>query len=173
MIKLSDIIKSRRGNPKIKRFINRYVLSKKEKKDIINEIKTKGSSSGSSSKYAPRYFSIDFEKADETWIDLFNVNNDTYKVLQPFSTVKIADDGLPLITQYGTVAPITYVKAFSYIPCCIPNYLHEEFNLPYKGIVTFEQCIEIINIIGSGIGIPQITLDGITEITEEEYYKID
>lgn len=44
MIKLSDIIKSG-GNAKINRFINRYVLSKKEKKDIINEIKNNGSSS--------------------------------------------------------------------------------------------------------------------------------
>ena len=39
MIKLSDIIKSGGGNAKINRFINRYVLSKKEKKDIVEAIK--------------------------------------------------------------------------------------------------------------------------------------
>lgn len=45
MIKLSDIIKSGGGNAKINRFINRYVLSKKEKKDIIDGIKEGGESS--------------------------------------------------------------------------------------------------------------------------------
>lgn len=50
MIKLSDIIKSGGGNAKINRFINRYVLSKKEKKDIIETIKTNGGEGGSSSK---------------------------------------------------------------------------------------------------------------------------
>ena len=45
MIKLSDIIKSGGGNAKINRFINRYVLSKKEKKDIIDGIKEGGGSS--------------------------------------------------------------------------------------------------------------------------------
>lgn len=46
MIKLSDIIKSGGGNAKINRFINRYVINKKEKKDIIKEIKnSKGGSS--------------------------------------------------------------------------------------------------------------------------------
>ena len=39
MIKLSDIIKSGGGNAKINRFINKYVLSKKEKKDVISAIK--------------------------------------------------------------------------------------------------------------------------------------
>lgn len=50
MIKLSDIIKSGGGNAKINRFINRYVLSKKEKKDIVEAVKEseKGSSSNNS-----------------------------------------------------------------------------------------------------------------------------
>ena len=42
MIKLSDIIKSGGGNAKINRFINRYVLSKQEKKDIVEAIKENG-----------------------------------------------------------------------------------------------------------------------------------
>lgn len=58
MIKLSDIIKSGGGNAKINRFINRYVLSKKEKKDIVNEIKTKGSSSDGSLNNAVYYKAI-------------------------------------------------------------------------------------------------------------------
>lgn len=55
MFKLSDIIKSGGGNAKINRFINRYVLSKKEKKDIINGIKE---SEGSSSEIKYKYYSI-------------------------------------------------------------------------------------------------------------------
>ena len=50
MIKLSDIIKSGGGNAKINRFINKYVLSKKEKKDVIEAVKASGGEGGSSSK---------------------------------------------------------------------------------------------------------------------------
>lgn len=42
MLKLSDIIKSGGGNAKINRFVNRYILSKKEKKDIVEAIKEGG-----------------------------------------------------------------------------------------------------------------------------------
>lgn len=48
MYKLKDIIKSGGGNAKINRFINKYILSKDEKKDVIKEIKnSKGGSSDS------------------------------------------------------------------------------------------------------------------------------
>lgn len=144
-----------------------------ERKNGSLETISGSSSGGSSSKYAPRYFSIDWDKADENWTNIFDITNDTYKVLQIFSTVKIRYEGLPVISQYGTVASTTYVEAFSYIPCCINDVIYKAFNLPYKGIVTFEQCIEVINTIGSSLELPQITLNGITEITEEEYYKID
>lgn len=51
MIKLSDIIKSGGGNAKINRFINRYVLSKKEKKDIVEAIKEGGKSENVKKEY--------------------------------------------------------------------------------------------------------------------------
>lgn len=48
MYKLKDIIKSGGANAKINRFINKYILSKDEKKDVIKEIKnSKGGSSDS------------------------------------------------------------------------------------------------------------------------------
>ena len=57
MIKLKEIIKSGGGNAKINRFINRYVLSKKEKNEIINEIKNiKGNGSSSSVSQYDEYY---------------------------------------------------------------------------------------------------------------------
>lgn len=72
MIKLSDIIKSGGGNAKINRFINRYVLSKKEKKDIINGIKEGGSSENNDedSSHICYRFGLDIIKPfdfDENW----------------------------------------------------------------------------------------------------------
>ena len=172
MIKLSDIIKSGGGNEKLNRFINRYVLSKKEKKDIINEIKTKGSSSGGSSKYAPRYFSIDWAKCSEEWLKVFDIANDTYIGMQPFASVKVSHGEIVIISSYGTFSDaVSAVKAFSYIPCYAKN-VGLPFNIP-TDIFTFEQCIEVINSLLPMMGQSILTLDGITEITEEEYYKID
>ena len=172
MIKLKEIIKSGGGNAKINRFINRYVLSKKEKNEIINEIKNikgNGSSSGSYIKYIPRYFSVDWSKCSEGWLKIFESNNNQYFFLQPFATVKCVKDEMVIINAYGVSSDnVLLVKAFSYIPCCFKG----DFII-HNGIFTFEQCIEAINIILSTQNMPILTLEGITEITEEEYYKID
>ena len=48
MFKLIDIIKGSGSNPKLNKFLNRYVISKKEKTNLIKEIKnSKGGSSDS------------------------------------------------------------------------------------------------------------------------------
>lgn len=48
MFKLIDIIKGGGSNPKLNKFLNRYVISKKEKTNLIKEIKnSKGGSSDS------------------------------------------------------------------------------------------------------------------------------
>lgn len=51
MYKLKDIIASSGSNAKINKSIDRYVLSKKEKKDIIKQIQNKGGSSSSDIEY--------------------------------------------------------------------------------------------------------------------------
>ena len=180
MIKLSDIIKSGGGNEKINRFINRYVLSKKEKKYIINEIKTKGSSSGGSSKYAPRYFSIDWDKCSDSWKYILSsydqINGVSYYDTIGFSaTVKSSVSG-DCIISVGWHSPIENIIAFSYMPVNMPNYIQEECGVEYQMPFNFNDLIEFINRLINemlNLGIEPILMEGITEITEEEFYKMD
>mgnify|MGYP006969206798 CR=1 FL=1 len=62
MYKLKDIISSGGTNPKINKAIDRYELSKDEKKDILNTIKNTaqggGDAPGGSGESAWRYFNI-------------------------------------------------------------------------------------------------------------------
>lgn len=52
MFKLIDIIKGGGSNPKLNKFLNRYVISKKEKTNLIKEIKnSKGGNSSSDMEY--------------------------------------------------------------------------------------------------------------------------
>ena len=178
MIKLKEIIKSGGGNAKINRFINRYVLSKKEKNEIINEIKNikgNGSSSGSSSKYAPRYYSIDWDKCSEDWNKMLNINIEdidtlaftigaTYKILP--------EDGYVIIRAYPNIAThSTKVTAFSMLSLRvkIPVFGNTFISNNLK-----ESIIILNDFFKTYLGIDiNLTMEGITEITEEEYYKID
>lgn len=51
MFKLIDIIKGGGSNPKLNKFLNRYVISKKEKTNLIKEIKNSKGGSSSDSLY--------------------------------------------------------------------------------------------------------------------------
>ena len=75
----------------------------------------------------------------------------------------------PFISKHG-------LYSFSYIPLYLPQYLLDEYGIQGKaGIQTFEDIIKTVsNIIPALLGIEiNLSMDGITEITEEEYYKID
>lgn len=71
MYKLKDIIASGGSNVKINKIINRYILSKKEKKDVINVIKEGGNSGGSDNSSVENevlYYKV-IENNDEIIID--------------------------------------------------------------------------------------------------------
>lgn len=153
MIKLSDIIKSGGGNAKINRFINRYVLSKKEKKDIVNEIKTKGSSSGGSSiKYIPKYYSIEksFPDGLKDFLSAFvsTIKEDYNGKMYISSVLSINDSSLTLI-------------GFSFNPIYVELFGVNRYVDSIEDLCTFLE------------GDVDLILQNIKRITEEEYYKID
>ena len=151
MIKLKEIIKSGGGNTKINRFINRYVLSKKEKNEIINEIKNikgNGSSSGSSIKYVPKYYSIKEDIPDE------------YREIVLFgSTVKYKCNNKLYINPTSTITgdSLTLVGVSF-------NPIHTEITNGYVDSIE-----ELLIILGKS----ELVLSYIERITEKEYYKID
>lgn len=143
----------------------------------INDLQSKGSSSsGSSSKYAPRYFSIDFEKANVDWQKLMIISSE----LLPFkmaASYKYFSSNEPIISANGypeTNNLTTY--SFSYIPLCVNSEFINVFELNniQEGFKSLEEVIHIINIIAPKVSFSiNLSMEGITEITEEEYYKID
>ena len=189
-MKLSDIfnvnLNTGGGNKLFARIMNKYNVPKKEYKDIRKDLKeqSESSSSGSSSKYAPRYFNIDFSIADEGWKYLLTIENvsdistvenvcitigSTYKLI-------IVDDNTIDITSYPFISLDGNIKFyFSYIPLYFDEGIAESFNLNKYGFLEFEDIIEIMPSLIKMIFGKDITLsiNGITEITEEEYYKID
>lgn len=123
MYKLKDIIASGGGNNKINKFINKYVLSKKEKKEIIKEIKeNKGSNIGDSSiKY--RYYKIFFD--EETLKEFGDIQN----VLQDI----VIDLGIIGIDEFGTSIKISGV--YKNVPVSSNYYRVNEHmisTLPFK-----------------------------------------
>ena len=64
---------------------------------------------------------------------------------------------------------------FSYIPLYLDERVAESININKYGFLEFEDIIEIMpgllkRFLGKKI---TLSMEGITEITEEEYYKID
>ena len=64
---------------------------------------------------------------------------------------------------------------FSYIPLYLNERVAESININKYGFLEFEDIIEIMPglfkiFLGKNI---TLSMEGITEITEEEYYKID
>lgn len=57
------------------------------------------------------------------------------------------------------------ITAFSYIPNCAAVFVDD--NLDYAKINSFEKTIQGLS------SRFNLSMDGITEITEDEYYKID
>lgn len=143
-----------------------------------------GNTSGSSSKYVPRYFSIDFNIADEGWKSLLSIRNVNNIINDDNITTSIGsiyklilvEDNMVSITTY----PFTSLNGnkkfyFSYIPLYIDERLSGSLNINKYGFLEFEDIIEIMPILLETLYEKNITLsmNGITEITEEEFYKID
>ena len=63
--------------------------------------------------------------------------------------------------------------AFSYNVLYIPNNIKNNFGINYN-FCSFEQIIEVVNNLSVMFDSPiNLSMEGITEITEDEYYKID
>lgn len=154
-------------------------LSKRGNDNKLNSI-TGSSSDGSSSKYAPRYFSIDWDKCSNSWkyilSDSYKIEGISYYLVIGFSaTTKCCINGDYLISANNGSSEEETI-AFSYIPLIVPNYAQEIFGTQYQMPFNINDLIECINIVIKDVlnlDIEPISMEGITEITEEEYYKID
>lgn len=143
-----------------------------------------GSSSGSSSKYAPRYFSIDFNVADEGWKYLLSFkdsNNPIYQdnILGSIGATYKFNYPATFITSYpfspNVIEDASKTETlFSYIPLYIDSIKASEFGMK-GGFLTFEDImINMPILLKQGFGVDvTLSMNGITEITEEEFYKID
>lgn len=147
-------------------------------KDINN---TEGC--GSVSKYAPRYFTIDFSKADNVWKTILGIHNDQdyAKPNEIIYTVgalyKIKDVNFISIQGYPFL-DIQDIREHSF--CYMPLFLEKEFAEAFgitTNLLTFEDMLENISKILEYFGIIHslrvLSMEGLTEITEEEFYKID
>ena len=148
-------------------------------KDINN---SEGCSSVS--KYAPRYFKIDFSKADALWKRILgSISNDEdyVKAIEIVYTVgalyKIKVDNLVSIQGYPFInIDNDREYSFSYMPLLLIKDMAEAFGMT-TNLLTFEDMLENIGKIlaySDIIDSPMVlSMDGLTEITEEEFYKID
>lgn len=152
-------------------------LNTNDKNKLVNtiiDIGNSGSDGGVASQYAPRYFKIDWDKASEDWKYVLSLDNSAKNLIFIISSSnKVNFEGYIHILAYPMT--IDYVKniiAFSYLPVAanIPN-----FHPQLTGIIDFNTLIEIVpNLLKIEAGLDvNITMEGITEITEEEFYKID
>ena len=133
-----------------------------------------------SSKYAPRYFSIDFNVADEGWKHLLSIKDAENAIYNDnvFYNIGAHYKSKGLIT-FITSYPFTPVQledktSFSYIPFYIDNIYASEVGIK-GGFFTFEDIITKMPTILRVALEKEITLSmkGITEITEEEFYKME
>ena len=152
-------------------------LSKRGNDNKLNSVT--GSSSGSSSKYAPRYFSIDWSKCSESWkyiLSTEHIDGMIYANTIGFvATIKTNSD-TGYIIGTGSYDPYDRNIAFSYIPVSMSDYVQEALGIQYQMPFNINDLIEFINKLIKDVmnlDIAPISMEGITEITEEEYYKID
>ena len=113
-----------------------------------------GSGSGSDSKYLPKYYSIDWSVADEDWTIVLEDGNRN----RIASTIK----GSFLIAAY---IPPLEIKAFSFLPVGFSNQNTIDGNC-------FETLESVIDYINRQTDF-SISMNGIKEISEEEYYSFD
>lgn len=115
---------------------------------------TGDSGSGSGSKYLPKYYSIDWDIAEEGWIEVL-------KDASAHSVASTAKGG-GVIAAY--IPPIG-VEAFSFLPVGVKR--------PSESDVTFFETLEsVIDFLKASFDI-SISMNGIKEISEEEYYSFD
>ena len=117
-----------------------------------------GSSNGSNLKYLPKYYSIDWSVADEMWKTAVNGGE-----MPPTKIVATIKSG-GLITPSDFNNPET-IEAFSFLPVGFQDY--NTFN-----VTIFETLESTIDYFKTRFNIT-ISMNGIKEISEEEYYSFD
>lgn len=146
----------------------------------INDLQTNNSSSSNVSKYAPKYYSIDWSKASENWKYLLCSNLDgactQCTLFHVASTLKVNMVGFdkPFIIASGpSINDNVNIEAFSFLPVYIDDTSKDQSGGGFimDGFLDIEKCIELLN--SMQVTEYPITMEGITEITEEEYYKMD
>lgn len=113
-----------------------------------------GNGSGSSLKYLPKYYSIDWSVADEGWTTVLTDGN--------LNRVAATAKGGGVIAAY---TPPSEIEAFSFLPVGFQN--RSTFDVTF-----FETLESVIDYIKTVFGVT-ISMNGIKEISEEEYYSFD
>ena len=140
----------------------------------MNELAKTNGGGGSVSKYAPRYFKIDWDKASEDWELVLSLDGNLDNIgLIISSSNKINFSSFIGIVNYPMAKEhAKLIIAFSYLPISVNL---SSSGIPLTGITDFNTLVELLPIFLKNLGVNDInlTMEGITEITEDEYYKID
>ena len=150
-------------------------MLEKDKEKFVNIIIESKSNEGgiNNSKYRPRYFKIDWDKANSDWhavVYYYDKHNISYYDKNITSTLKLELGSnifviIPFATMYKSGMGSDVIRAFSFIPNCIGSLQLEEIN--NVKVRDFEETIAILS---ENLN---LSMDGITEITEEEYYNLN
>ena len=123
-------------------------------------IRRGGASSGGSGessgglKYPPKYYSIDWSVADEGWTTVLTDGN--------LNRIAATAKGGGVLAAY---IPPFDIEAFSFLPVGFQN--RSTFDVTF-----FETLESVIDYIKTVFGVT-ISMNGVKEISEEEYYSFD
>lgn len=189
-MKFNDVFKANNYAGR-KKILDRFPLSKEDKDDVNKSIEKLNNSSGegggnnsggSVSKYAPRYFKIDFTKADSMWKIILSISDEDNAVKDSELQCSIGASYRTLTEKFGMICAYPFMNttdhryAFAYMPLYVIDDILEPLGLK-SNLLTFEDILENIGKIlvefGKIDSYRVLSMEGITEITEEEFYKID
>lgn len=172
MRNLNNIFKTNNRQAQ-RKVLDKFDISREDKNKTLNKLADANGGGGSVSKYAPRYFKIDWDKASEDWKMVLTLHSSFDNLtLIISSSQKLTFSGKEIIVNYPmTEEYYSFLRAFSFMPVYF-SYSIEDIT---GGIKNFEEVIKILPELAKILGYPELNLsmDGITEITEDEYYKID
>lgn len=146
MFKLIDIIKRGGSNPKLNKFLNRYVISKKEKTNLIKEIKNSKGGSSSDGEYY-KFITHNSLNDMKQMACLFKYKN----MIANEHIIESSD----IYTNYDNY------KAFCFMPI---NICTSEGCRYIKSLITF---------LKEAYGIEDMSAIGIQPITKEEFYDLN
>ena len=128
--------------------------------EIANLSSGDDSGSGSGLKYLPKYYSIDWSVAEEGWKTALKGGGE-FPPTEFAATIKSGN----FITPLDPTEPEISVNAFSFLPVGFQN--NNTFD-----VTIFETLESVIDFFKTDFSIP-ISMNGVKEISEEEYYSFD